>query len=294
MQKHDTPAVLDGPAQHLFLIATRQGGLDANVSGKAYQAEVFQALQDFGLCPWDAKTFADVDGRDGAALMRAAYEADRLLGHQSMFKGIVVPQLVTKGIYSLNGTEGDSRRDIAAVIEHGRVRAGVSSPLTFHIELKYQDSTGSTDEKAKGLAQDLLAGGADYCMVLYGGIGAVPGAHDHLDRCAMLSDSHLRLVNEHEVRAGVAPRTGKFFYANSLMEHMNQLAYIIMCEADGKVANYADWRKLFPYTNPSDTRTASQQKKARRDEKEAAQRGLQSAMVSMSNAARQLGFGFTH
>lgn len=292
MQNHQHPGSAEEHTQRLFRIATRQGGLDANVSGKYFQEDVLASMMDFGLRHWSADTFAGIDGADSVALIERAYDSDRLLCEQSSYRGIVVPQLAADGIYTKCGSESVARRDLAAVVENGSVRGLRVLPLSIHIELKYQDSVGSTDDKAKGLPVEMLAGGADYCMVLYAGIGAVAGMHDFLHRSGEISDSILRTVNDYEVRPGGDPCTGKFFYASTVDELVHQLNAICEAEAAGRVLNYADWRTSWPYVNPSDTRTANRNKQERRMRKEAAQKSIASALEHVGSAAAQLGFGF--
>lgn len=292
MQKHQHPGSAEEHTRRLFRIATRQGGLDANVSGKSFQEDVLASMMDFGLRPWVADTFSGIDGADSVALMERAYESDRLLCEQSSYRGIVVPQLAADGIYTKCGSDSVARRDLAAVVEHGRVRGLAVRPLSIHIELKYQDSVGSTDDKAKGLPTEMLSGGADYCMVLYGGIGAVPGMHDFLHRSGEISDSILRTVNDYEVRPGGDPCTGKFFYASTVEELVHQLNAICEAEADGRVLDYSEWRVSWPYVNPSDTKTANRHKKERRVRKEAAQQTIATALEHVGSAAAQLGFEF--
>lgn len=292
MQNQPHPVVAEDNAHRLFRIATHQGGADANTSGKSFQEVVLASLVDFGLRPWAANKFAGINGADAASLLRRAYADDGLLCEQAFFKGIVVPQLETAGIYTKCGTDSISRRDLGAVIEGGRVRPGRRQDLSLHIELKWQDSTGSTDDKAKGLPVEMLAGGADYCMVLYGGIGAVPGTHDFLHRAAEVSDAWLAVANAHEREPSAARCEGQFFYASTVEELVSQLDAIVKSEAAGCVQTYAAWREEMAYLNPSDTKTARQGKLARRVEKESAQSKVAAALTHMSGAALQLGLGF--
>lgn len=255
-----------------FRVATFSGGVSANENGQSFQDDVLASMVAYGLRQWNAGQFKGVDGADGKALMQRAYHLDGFLDEQRQFKGVVIPQLDVQGIYSLCGVPSVSRRDLVAVLEGGRNLAGVKTDLVFHIELKYQDSVGSADDKSWGVPLNLMAGGADYSFILWQGIGAVPGTHEFLHRASEQSEDVLRLVNKlsREV-APVRPRPGQLFYSSTIEELLSQLSAIAAAEADGHGLSYSAWRAENEFINPSDVRTARKEKQARRDRKEEAQ-----------------------
>lgn len=255
-----------------FRVATFQGGVSANDNGQSFQSDVLASMLAYGLRHWKASDYKSVDGSDGRALMRRAYELDGFLNEQRQFKGVVVPQMDVRGVYSCCGVPSVSRRDLVAVLEGGRSRVDGAKHLVLHIELKCQDSVGSADDKSWGVPLNLMAGGADYSFILWQGIGAVPGVHEFLHRASERSAAVLELV--HQLSRDLTPQhayNGQLFYSSTIDELLSQLSAIASAEASGRELTYLEWRKENEFLNPSDLKTARKEKQARRERKEEAQ-----------------------